>query len=54
MQDGDFHITIKHRNCIETTSAFAISFAGFAITNDFSSAASQAFGDNLKNLSGNM
>jgi len=46
--NGSYYITIRHRNSIETTSAFPVSFASGAINYDFSTAASQAYGSNLK------
>ncbi len=45
--NGDFYITIKHRNSITTTTANPVSFAENDIFYDFTSSASQAFGDNL-------
>jgi hypothetical protein len=45
---GSYYITIKHRNSIETTSAAAVSFATSPVTYDFTTAASQAFGDNMR------
>jgi hypothetical protein len=50
--NDNYYITVKHRNSIETTSANPVSFAGNTISYDFSSAASQAYGSNLKNLGG--
>jgi hypothetical protein len=44
---GSYYITIKHRNSIETTSATAVSFAGGTINYDFTTAASQAYGNNM-------
>ena len=41
---------IRHRFSVETWSAAPVSFAGSAITYDFTTAASQAFGNNLKNV----
>ena len=49
---GSYYVVIKHRNSIETWSMAPVSFAG-AITNyDFSTASSQAFGNNMKLMSG--
>jgi hypothetical protein len=45
---GDYYITIKHRNSIETVSAFPVSFAGSTTSYDFTTAAFQAFADNQK------
>jgi len=47
IHSGSYYVTIKHRNSIATTTASPQSFAGQTITYDFSSSASQAFGDNL-------
>ena len=47
---GDYYITIKHRNSIETTSALPVSFAGSIINYDFTTAATQAYGDNMKQM----
>ena len=50
---GNYYIVVKHRNSIETWSAAAVSFAGTGpIAYDFSSASSQAYGSNMKVLSG--
>ncbi|MCK6611890.1 MAG: hypothetical protein L6Q78_12730 [Bacteroidia bacterium] len=43
---NDYYIAIRHRNSIETWSAAAVSF-GSSTSYDFSTAASQAYGDNL-------
>jgi hypothetical protein len=45
---GSYWITIKNRNHILTVSANPVSFAGSTIDYDFTTAASQAFGDNQK------
>jgi hypothetical protein len=48
---GNFYIVIKHRNSIETWSAAPLAFgAASPISYDFSTAASQAFGNNLKQV----
>jgi hypothetical protein len=52
ISNGSYYITIRHRNSIETTSAAPVSFTGSSITYDFSTAASQAHGDNLLNMNG--
>ena len=45
---GSYYVVIKHRNSIETWSAAPVNFSATSpITYDFSSAQSQAFGDNL-------
>ena len=50
--NGNYYITIRHRNSIETTSASPVSFTGNNVSYDFSTAASQAYGSNLKNTGG--
>lgn len=47
---GNYYIGVKHRNSIETASADPIQFAGQVISYDFSTAATQAFGANQKDL----
>jgi trimeric autotransporter adhesin len=49
---GSYYITIKHRNSIETTTGFPISFAGNTVSFDFTIAAPQAFGANQKDVGG--
>jgi hypothetical protein len=45
---GSYYLVIKHRNSIETWSSIPVSFDGAGPVNyDFTTAASQAFGDNL-------
>ena len=48
IHNGSYYITIRHRNSIETTSAIPVSFISNTISYDFSTAASQAYGNNLK------
>ncbi|MBK7031172.1 MAG: hypothetical protein IPH45_19085 [Bacteroidales bacterium] len=52
VHSGSYYVTIRHRNSIETTSAAPVSFTGSTISYNFSSAATQAFGSNLKLVSG--
>ncbi len=47
---GTYYITIKIRNHIETVSAISINFAGGNINYDFTTAASQAYGNNQTEL----
>jgi hypothetical protein len=48
---GLFYIAIKHRNSIQTWSALPYDFSGSGpFSYDFSTAASQAYGDNLKQM----
>ncbi|HMQ69351.1 MAG TPA: YCF48-related protein [Ignavibacteria bacterium] len=44
-----YYIAVKHRNSITTWSSSPVSFSGFALNYDFTTAASQAYGDNMKN-----
>jgi hypothetical protein len=48
---GDlYYITVKHRNSIQTWSALPISFNQLTINYNFTTAATQAFGDNQKQI----
>ncbi|HPR27434.1 PKD domain-containing protein [Lentimicrobium sp.] len=47
-----YYIVIKHRNSIETWNATPLSFDQMSLSYNFSSSASQAFGNNLKPASG--
>jgi len=49
---GSYFVVIKHRNSMETWSATPVSFAGSLVSYDFSISASQAYGNNLKAMSG--
>jgi len=49
---SSYFIVIKHRNSIETWNASPVSFSGASISYNFSSAASQAYGNNMKLISG--
>ena len=42
-----YYLVIKHRNAIETWSATAQSFTSSALSYDFTTAATQAYGNNL-------
>lgn len=53
MFSDEYYIVIKHRQSIETWSKYPVSFAGNAITYNFTLAAGQAFGNNMKDLLGN-
>jgi len=48
---ASYYITVKHRNHLATVSQLK-SFASTAVTYDFTSAATQAYGSNMKALSG--
>ena len=52
VHNGEYYITIRHRNSILTTTSLPISFAGSTISYDFSTGAGQAFGSNLQNMNG--
>ncbi|MBK7213155.1 MAG: hypothetical protein IPH88_07660 [Bacteroidales bacterium] len=49
---SSYYVTVKHRNSIETTSAAPVSFAGATINYNYSSAAANAYGNNMKIVSG--
>ncbi len=46
----DYYIVLRQRNSVETWSAVPVSFAGNTINYNFTLAASQAFGNNLKKV----
>jgi hypothetical protein len=48
VENGNYYITIRHRNSIATTTALPVSFAANTISYDFSNSAAQAYGNNLK------
>ncbi len=48
---SNYYIVIKHRQSVETWSSTAISFAGSTISYNFTTAASQAFGNNEVKIS---
>jgi plastocyanin len=48
----NYYIVVKHRNSIETWNSSPVSFSGQLITYDFSTAASQAYGGNLRLIAG--
>jgi trimeric autotransporter adhesin len=47
---GSYYLVVKHHSGVETWSAFPVSFAGSAISYNFTTAAGQAFGNNQKRL----
>lgn len=49
---SSYYVVIKHRNSIETWSGAPLSFSGSTIYCNFTTAASQAYGSNLKLISG--
>jgi len=50
LYSGPYYITVKHHNSIETTTAVPVLLSAGTTTYDFSTAASQAFGDNQKSI----
>jgi hypothetical protein len=50
--NGSYYVTILHRNSIATVSAVPVSFSGATAQWNFSTAATQAYGNNLKNIGG--
>ena len=52
LQNGNYYITVKHRNSIETVSATAQAFTGAPVSYNFTDAATKAYGSNLKAMSG--
>ena len=47
-----YYIVVKHRNAVETWTSAPISFSGSTMSCNFSNSAGQAFGNNLKLISG--
>jgi hypothetical protein len=45
---GNYYVTVRHRNSIETTTAFPVDFSGSSVSYDFTIAQSQAYFDNQK------
>jgi len=50
--NSSYYLVVKHRNSIETWNASPVSFSGAGISYNFSSSASQAMGNNLKQVAG--
>ena len=50
--NSSYYIVVHHRNSIETWSATHIPFTGTAVSYNFSTASSQAYGNNMKLISG--
>jgi hypothetical protein len=48
--NGMYWLTVKHRNSVETTSNAVVDFSGNTIAYNFTTSASQAYGDNQKDL----
>jgi len=49
---ASYYVVIKHRNSLETWNGSPISFGGASVSYNFSSGASQAYGSNMKLVSG--
>jgi hypothetical protein len=49
---SNYYIVVKHRNSVETWSGSPVSFGSSTISYNFSTSAGQAFGNNLKLMSG--
>jgi hypothetical protein len=49
---SSYYIVVKHRNSMETWSGTPLSFGGATLNYNFSNSAAQAFGNNLKLVSG--
>jgi hypothetical protein len=49
---GNYYVTIKHRNSLETVASSPLLINTPSLNYNFSTAASKAFGNNLKSLSG--
>jgi len=52
VNNGSYYIYIIHRNSITVSTASPVSFAGSSISYDFSTGVAQAFGSNMKDMSG--
>jgi len=52
VHNGSYYIYIIHRNSITVSSVNPVSFAGSSISYDFSTGVTQAFGSNMKDISG--
>lgn len=48
--NGNYYITVKHRNSITTVSSVPMSFASTPVTYSFKTASSSAFGNNMKQV----
>ena len=47
---GTYYVVVKHRNSIETWSAAPVSFGSGTVNYDFSTAAGQAYGNNMQQM----
>ena len=50
--NNSYYLNVKHRNSLDTWSALPVSFASDQVNYDFSTAATQAYGNNEHNLAG--
>ncbi len=48
--NGEYYLTLKHRNHLETVSSAPVNFGVFTVNYDFTDAATKAYGNNLKEL----
>ncbi len=48
---GDYYLTVRHRNHLETVSASTLNFDQDEVSYDFTTSAGQAFGDNMLEVS---
>lgn len=49
---NSYYIVVRHRNALETWSASSVPFTGGAVTYDFSTAVTKAYGNALSNIGG--
>jgi hypothetical protein len=52
VHNGSYYVYVKHRNSITTSTANPVSFSGATVTYDFTTGSGQAFGSNMKDVSG--
>jgi len=50
--NSSYYVVVKHRNSIETWSGIPLLFSGSSVSHNFTTAASQAYGSNMKLISG--
>jgi PKD repeat protein len=50
--NSSYYVVVQHRNSIETWSGTPLSFSGTSVNHNFTTAATQAYGSNLKLVSG--
>jgi hypothetical protein len=47
---GQYYMSVHHRNSVETVSGSTVTLSGTSLNYDFSTSASQAFGNNMKQM----